>query len=206
MKSFTKEKALSIIVNCAKAYKEHLDGNDLLFILSDKHLNTSFFEVSFYAFNFLHLTGAKLSKDIKAIDFYENCLDGKVSIEDFELADDGTTELKLNVLPSIVNRNISAKMVSDYDGSNPKLYTEKLAGGSKACIGFVNSDMLQKFIPNTVLNVDIRNMSKSYLRIVATYRKNRNDEHYTELVYKAKNIDWSKITYPSEYSYIAIPE
>ena len=65
MKSFTKEKALSIIVNCAKASKEHLDGNDLLFILSDKHLNTSFFEVSFYAFNFLHLTGVKLSKDIK---------------------------------------------------------------------------------------------------------------------------------------------
>ena len=206
MKSFTKEKALSIILNCAKAYKEHLDGKNLLFILSDKHLNTSFFEVSFYAFNFLHLTGVKLTKDIKAIDFYENCLNRKLSINDFELADDGTTQLKLSVLPSIVNRNVSANMVGDYGGSNPKLYTEKLAGGSKACIGFINSEMIQKFVPNTVLNVDIRNLSKSYLRIIATYRKNHNDEKYTELVYKAKNIDWTKITYPPEYSYITIPE
>ncbi len=50
-------------------------------------------------------------------------------------------------------------MVGDFNGCNPKLYTEKLAGGVKACLGFIKTYRAE-YVPNTVLNTDIRTVTK----------------------------------------------
>ena len=52
-------------------------------------------------------------------------------------------------------------MVGDFNGCNPKLYTEKLAGGVKACLGFVKTHRAE-YVPNTVLNTDIRTVTKNF--------------------------------------------
>ena len=67
-------------------------------------------------------------------------------------------------------KNISAKMVGDFNGCNPKLYTEKLAGGVKACLGFVKTHRAE-YVPNTVLNTDIRTVTKISQQVIATYCK-----------------------------------
>ena len=59
MQRYTKEKALQIIIESARKYKENLLNQQLLFICSDKHNIISSLEVSFDASNFLHLTGVK---------------------------------------------------------------------------------------------------------------------------------------------------
>ncbi len=64
MAKYTKQQAVSIIVNCAKKYKECLEGYQLLFLLKDKHKNISSLEVEFNSYNFLHLTGIKLNTEI----------------------------------------------------------------------------------------------------------------------------------------------
>ena len=116
MAKYTKQQAISIITDCAVKYKENLDGYQLLFILKDKHKHISSLEVSFNPYNFLHLTGIKLADKTTATDFYERCLNHKLSPDDFSFAPDGTTQLKLEILPQLMVKNISAKMVGDFNG------------------------------------------------------------------------------------------
>ena len=185
MTGYTKQQAVAIISSCAEMYKNNLDGNMLLYILMDKHKRISTLEVCFYPYNFLHLTGIKLKEHTSATDFYEKCLEHKLSTNDFSFAKDGTTQLKLQVLPQLLTPNTSSKMAGEYNNYAPRLYTEKLAGGVKACLGFVKANH-GKYVPNTILNVDIRTVAKLPLQVIATYRKKQSDYTYSELVYKAK--------------------
>ncbi len=190
----TKKQVISIISDCAKKYDKNLCGYQLLFVLKDKNKNISTFVADFKRNNFLHLTGVKLSRKISAKDFYRMCLHNKLSEDDFCLADDGTTQLKLEVLPKLMNKDLSARMVADFDGSNPKLFTDKLVGSIKGCVGFVKVGKEQYF-PNTILNVDIRTIAKNSCQIIASYRRKSEKEKWQN-VYKTKNVDWNMIKLP----------
>lgn len=203
----TKKEALQIVFSCAASYKKNLAGRSLLFVTTDKHKTVRCLEVTFDSSNFLHMTGFKLNKkEISANNFFSMCCDKRLSESDFEFAADGTTEMKMRVLPGLVQKHLSAKMVGNYNLSQPKLYTDKLAGSVGACMGFVRNGGKGRFVPNTVLEGDIRSMVKgSADRIVITYRKQRGDALYTEIVYAAKKIDWVALTLPEEYQYLPLP-
>lgn len=200
MTKYSKKQAVSIIINCASMYEQNLNKHKLLFILKDKSSNISSLEVAFYPYNFLHLTGIKLKNTISAMDFYKRCLKHKLSPNDFEFSSDGTTYLKLEILPLLLSKNISAKMIGDFNTTKPKLYTEKLVGNVKGCFGFIKTAK-SEYIPNTVLNTDIRNISNYTAQVIATYRRSQSTPLYNELVYKNNNIDWNKVILPSEYVY-----
>ena len=57
-----------------------------------------------------------------------------------------------------------------------------------------------------VLEGDIRTKVKAADRIIATYRKSRSEEQYSEIVFTAKKVEWEKIVLPDEYSYLVLPE
>ena len=132
----TKKEALSIVFACAPLYKENLVDKSLLFITTDKHKSVHCLEVTFDISNFLHMTGFKLRKpSINARHFFNLCYDKRLTEADFEFSADGTTEMKMHVLPSLMKKNLSAKMLGDYNMSQPKLYTDKIAGSLSACMG-----------------------------------------------------------------------
>ena len=202
----TKEDALAVILKCAKAYNENLNNNKLLFVAFNKKKGVYTYEVTFDAGNFLHLTGVKNVREktgekIAPNDFFERCLKNKVSIKNFELSGDGTTQLKLSVLPELMCLNLSAKMIGDYGGGNIRLYTEKVAGSVCGCIGFVNNVHNHCNYPNTVLNRDIREVTGTADRILITYRKKASDSEYSEIVYKTKGYDFSALEVPG-YPYL----
>ena len=211
MGRYTKKDAIRIVSSCAKQYQEQLVNRSLLFLCADKHSKVTPIEFTFDASNFLHLTGLKLvnrkrhgSGDgvISASDFYEKCLNHKLREDDFYFAKDGTTELKLDVLPALLTKNLAAKMIGDFHSDKPKLLTEKLAGGQIACMGFVKNSTSDRFVPNTVIKDDIRKHTLRPLRVIACYRKNRGDNRYGEITYLAKNVDWDSIEYPETYAYL----
>ena len=188
-------------------YKENLVDRSLLFITTDKHKNVHCLEVTFDIGNFLHMTGFKLRKSgINARHFFNLCYDKRLTEADFDFSADGTTEMKMRVLPSLMKKNLSAKMLGDYNMSQPKLYTDKIAGSLSACMGFVRDGGEGRFVPNTVLEGDIRTKVKAADRIIATYRKSRSEEQYSEIVFTAKKVEWEKIVLPDEYSYLVLPE
>ncbi len=211
MKRYTKEWAISIVTSCAKEYQENLVDKSLLFVCLDKHHRTSCLEFTFDASNFLHLTGLKPTlvrkKDgteykLSATEFFHKCLEHKLRSQEFDFATDGTTPLKLEVLPYVINKSLSANMIGDYNSVNPLLYTEKLVGGVKACVGFVTTLPNGRYVPNTVLKVDIRDYASNTTRVVAVFRKSRNAAQYEELTYKAPKVDWSVVKYPTAFSYL----
>ena len=103
----TKKEALQIVFSCAASYKENLAGRSLLFVTTDKHKTVRCLEVTFDGSNFLHMTGFKLNKkEISANNFFSMCCDKRLSESDFEFAADGTTEMKMRVLPGLVQRGV----------------------------------------------------------------------------------------------------
>ena len=209
MGKYTKEEAIKIVVSCAERYQKDMEERSFLMICLDKHRQIVSYEFTFHSWNFLHLTGLKLhgtSKEAgipsQAADFYQKCLSHRLSSRDFDFSEDGTTHMKLDVLPRLICKNLSANMVGDYDGSKPKLYTEKLAGSAKAVIGFVTDDMSGKYVPNTILKADLREHVHRYVRVIAVYRKRISAERYEELTYQANKFDWQHIDYPEEYQYL----
>lgn len=144
-------------------------------------------------------------KKITAAHFFELCIDRRLSENDFEFAEDGTTPLKMKVLPSVVKKSLSANMIGFYNGLQPRLYTERIAGSVKACVGFVRDEDDGRYVPNTVLEGDIRQKVTRPDRILVTYRKKSDTAEYSEIVYAAKKVDWKTIKVPKEYPYLQLP-
>jgi hypothetical protein len=166
-------------------------------------------ESAFRRKNFLHLTGVKFKEGrrVSPNDFYMLALKKRLSINDFELSADGTTEMKLRVLPMILkSQSLAANMAGDYFSRKPVLVTEKLAGGVKGCVGFVFDKSLKCYVPNTVLNEDIRFNIRERQRVILAYKKDIKQKEYKERVYQAKKINWNTIELPEGYKYLPLPE
>lgn len=209
MKKYTKEEAIAIVVQCAEEYHTELEGKNLLFICADKHKQTVAIEFSFYGSNYMHLTGLKSSRHptgrptpLFANDFYQKCLEHKLSVNDFDFSEDGTTHLKLAVLPNVICKNLRANIVGDYNSSRPRLYTEKIVGSIQACMGFSFDRKTSEYVPNTVLQEDARDLTSNAVRVIAVFRKDGHAERYEELTYKAKKLDWKSVRFPEEYDYL----
>ncbi len=205
-----KREALRILLQCADDYHDNLEGKNLLIISVNNSMNRTFaIEILFEKNNFMHLTGIKFreGRRLSPDTFYVLCRSRRLRMDSFELADDGTTERKLLVLPGIVGSpNIGANMIGDYHDRKPVLVTEKLAGNIRGCIGIVFDAKRNFYVPNTVLNLDMRQSVTDRQRIIATYQKHKSESRYQRLVYKAKKIDWSRVQFPANYTYIPIPE
>ena len=208
---YSKKEAASIAVKCAIQYKDELLNRSLLFVCTDKHLKVYTFEASFRERNYMHLTGLvpiKFTDNngekhiLSASEFFNKCITKTISPEHFDFHKDGTTQLKLAVLPKMICKNLSATMIGDYTSFNPKLKTDKLVGKTSGVLGFVQDSIENKFLPNTLLNADIRDLAEPTLRIIATFRKNETDEYYNELTYKAKNAELDKIKLPDNLKYL----
>ena len=202
-----KKDALAIVFTAANQYQENLVDHSLLFLCMDKHKKTYCVEVTFDVSNFQHLTGLETDPDvISPAHFFQLCLDRRLREIDFELAKNGTAEWKLDVLPRITKRNLSAHMIGMYNQSQPLLSTERVAGSTNACMGFVRNEGVGRYVPNTVLKGDIRRLVYVPDRILVTYRKASRDSQYSEIVYATKKMDWSSVHLPMEYGDLPLPD
>ncbi len=200
-KKYTKKEAVSIAISAARLYRDNFVGKRLLFIVTDKHKRVSSLEVSFDASNFHHLTGLELTnKTWSHLDFYNFCIDGRLKEADIEFAEKGTTHQKLAVLPfAFKNSNLSASMMGNYNNSHPLLYTEKLVGGVKWALGFRDVSGTGDYVPDTLLEGDIRNNLRDTYRIIATYIKSSNENAFNQIIYRAKKIEYDKLRYPEDW-------
>ena len=200
-KKYTKKEAVSIAISSARLYRDNFVGQRLLFIVTDKHKRVSSLEVSFDASNFHHLTGLELTnKTWSHLDIYNFCIDGRLKEADIEFAEKGTTHQKLAVLPfAFKNSNLSASMMGNYNNSHPLLYTEKLVGGVKWALGFRDVSGTGDYVPDTLLEGDIRNNLRDTYRIIATYIKSSNENTFNQIIYRAKKIEYDKLRYPEDW-------
>lgn len=200
-KRFSKKEAVSIVISASRMYRDNFVGKRLLFLMTDKHKKVYSLEVGFDASNFQHLTGLRMTDpNCSHLDFYNRCVEGRMKASDIEFAANGTTHQKLWVLPEVFRRmDLSANMIGNYNGSQPLLYTEKLVGGVKWAVGFVNVGGGQRYVPNTLLEGDIRDYITDNYRIIAAYIKEIEEETFTKKVYEAKKIEYERLCYPDDW-------
>lgn len=193
----TKKEAINIIVKCAKKYQQYLEGNQVAFVYRNEHNQSDYTAVKFQSYNFLHFTGVSPRKGMNANDFYRAALNNRLGVNDFSLKNNYTTELKLNVLDTIMNIDKKARMIGNYMGPHLELYTEKVTGTTTACLGLIQNK--ECYIPNSVLCEDIRSIvPKPPGKIYAIFKKPIKETLYTQLTYKSDNIAIIRKCLPEE--------
>ena len=88
-------------------------------------------------------------------------------------------------------------MTGDYNFTYPLLYTDKLAGSVKACMGLVREDNWF-YSPNTALRVDIRDVTYKGHKVIATYKKSSTQDKYVERTFLGKGITLDTLKLPKE--------
>ena len=151
----SKSEALRIIHSGAVAYQNNLVNKNVLFVAVSLG-KAELFEASFLPRNFLHLTGVRTK--LNSTTFYSLSLRDRISEQDIAFADDGTTDKKLDVLQSLMNIHVTAKMLGNYDNSQRLLVTDKLAGTVTSAMGFRKDG--DYYMPNTSLKTDMRTITQ----------------------------------------------
>lgn len=191
-----KQKAIEIIVKSAKIYDNYLKDNNIL-IISKSQSTAKYdkFEAVFEASNFMHLTGITNNK-VSPKSFYNKSLKGQLSPNDFDFKKDGTTKMKLLVLPNILTMSNDIKMIGDFNNLGVNLYAEKLAGNTIACIGFKEANGF--YIPISILKEDVRKVIYNNGRVVAIFYKNKKDSKYSNIKHINKKVSFCLDELPNE--------
>lgn len=188
-----KAQAIRIITQCANMYQAELNNRNVLFVYLDGG-RSRVLECSFLPRHFLHLTGVQFSGS--SSNFLRLCVEHKLSPQQISLANNGTTEMKLQVLPELVNIHKTARMIGSYDHSKIMLFTDKLVGSVRGCMGFVTDGAY--YVPNTVLREDIRNITREHKRMIATFVKEIGQEVYTDVSFHSAGAVLSDILQEEE--------
>ena len=193
----TKKQAITIIIKCARQYQQYLESTQIVFVYRDQNNHSNYTAVRFHSHNFLHFTGISPRQGMNANDFYRAALNNRLSEHDFSFKNNHTTELKLNVLSTVMNIDTKARMIGNYMGPHLELYTEKVTGTTTACLGLIQGK--DCYLPNSVLSEDIRSIvPKPPGKIYAIFKKPIHSSLYTQLTYKSKNITITKKCLPKE--------
>lgn len=175
-----KQKIVKQIIEGANSYNKYLNNRKIL-ILYEKNVGIEDIEICFKPEHFSHLTGVIRSQSCKAKAFFAKCISSKLSLKDFELRSDGTTVQKAEVLLAATQMPFNAKMIGPYARTGVSLYSEKLFGSTRYSIGAVLKN--EEFVPNTLLNKDIRDIVTPWYKIVAIFAKDINDKLYNEYTF-----------------------
>lgn len=209
-----KRRAIQIMAKAAELYRDNLEDEKVLFLYGipseikrELQKQNGFlssikgYEVAFHRYNFLHLTGVRLNKQMtaSAIHFYEKCLDRRLTVNDFYLAKDGSTGQKLDILENMMQIKKNATMIGDFTDRGPKLFTEKVAGNVCGCIGFVQDKNTKLNVPNTLLKKDIRDVTvQPTYKVFAVISKHYTQEKYSVMSKMDKSIDINKCRFSQE--------
>lgn len=187
--------AIRLITQCAAIYQAELNQKNVLFLYASDH-KIHALECCFLPRHFLHLTGVRFSGT--SSNFLRLCVEHKLSPQQISLASNGTTEMKLQVLPEMVSIHKTARMIGAYDQSKVLLYTEKLVGSVRGCMGFVTDG--DYYVPNTVLREDIRKVTRGCKSVIAIFVKDIKQSFYANVSYNSAGTVLADIVQAEEFS------
>ncbi len=229
-KKYTIKEAIKIVTRCAKVYDQELKNRNLLFVYMVND-NVCYYEVSFYSTSYMHLTGLKSatssqsatfvtngtgknSNGLSPEKFYQNCLDNKLNAKDIAFPGGFSTPytfLKLDVIESVINKNLSAIAIGDFP-THKTLWADFAVGNDTACLAFVcKKGSNGGYVPISLLNGSYIKNIQNPAKILITYRKNMADQKYSEIVYVGKDangndlVDWDTICFTGQYAYLPKP-
>ena len=156
MKRKSFDDAKEILRIAAQSYKNNYINKNVLFVAS--HGNAiRLYEVTFFAKNFMHLTGN--TKNMSSKHFYNIAKSGNLKKDDFIFAKDGTTDMKLDALQPLMNLLYTAQMIGDYNNLHEWVVADKMVGTVTIAMGFKKDEDANCNVPCTALKTDVRTVS-----------------------------------------------
>ena len=196
---YTKEDARRIVLNCAKKYHQKLLNRKLLIVYREREDNLiHYIEVVFLKRNFQHLTGLELIDSNgnvlhnQSVNFFRKCIDNKLSVDDFQFKADGTTQLKLQALPALMDLTKITKITGDYNNIRPYLYVDKVMGGVNFCLGLSKEDNL--YVPSSALLEDIKKLTNNPSQVLAILEFDISEKKYSIIRHVAKGLNLNNIS------------
>ena len=163
MHSYTLEEARSIVMRCAKQYRDNLLGKTFIIIYRDRVDNLmKFLEIYFGSDNYQHLTGIELLDEEGNVRrhvaelFFDKCLNNRLVKNEIQFKPDGTTNLKLAALPTMIQIQKVTKIAGDYNGARPYLIADKLIWNVNFCLGLIQACEKGCYVPASTLLEDIK--------------------------------------------------
>lgn len=200
---FTKEDARRKVLNCAKQYQQRLLNKKLIIIYREKRDNViRYIEVVFHERNYQHLTGLELidkNGDVlhnQSMNFYRKRIENKLSVDELRFKPDGTTQLKLEALPVLMDITKITKITGDYNNVRPYLFVDKVIGGVNFCLGLSRDDTV--YVPSSALLEDIKRLTESPSQVLAILERDVDADIYSIIKHVAKGLNLSNITLPQE--------
>ncbi len=200
---FTKEDARRRVLNCAKQYQQRLLNKKLIIIYREKKDNViRYIEVVFHERNYQHLTGLELIDKKgnvlrnQSMNFYRKCIENKLSVEELRFKQDGTTQLKLEALPVLMDVTKITKITGNYNNVRPYLFVDKVIGGVNFCLGLSRDDNV--YVPSSALLEDIKRLTEAPSQVLAILEKDVDTDIYSTIKHVAKGLNLSNITLPQE--------
>lgn len=195
-KILTPDELLSILHKTAKLYSEYADTT-LLFIFREKKSDAyDYYEVRFGKNNFMHLAGIK-SETLSANDFYEACLEGKITRNDCNPRRDANAMYsKVVIMEQMLDlRNSKCYKIGEKDLVTRDNDFEMATGNSVGVMGYDSRvkikgtdklDRTKSPIPTTILNNSIMQYCSRPQKIMFILQKSDGKGTYKELFYEIK--------------------
>ncbi len=203
MHSYTLEETRSIVMRCAKQYKQNLLNQKFLIIYRDKKDNlVKSLEIHFGKDNFQHLTGVELvdkqgnvRKHVAEL-FYEKCVKNKLRKDEIAVKQDGTTNLKLAALPIMMEIQKVTKIEGDYNNRRPYLIADKIIGNVNFCLGLLLDEKKKYYVPASTLLEDIKKITNAPSQVLAIFSKGKDERIYKKVRHVAKGLNLNNVKLP----------
>lgn len=195
MAKYDKKAALKIIIDAANQYEAKLNKR-LFLIVYQEGSKTKTVCVGFRDMNFSHLTG--VDTKLSAQQFYDACLENKLSEKDFEIDNKGKVQRKLIVLPYLSDLLYQNCMIGNFINSGIWIRADYFVGNTKAIlsVGFREGKTVD--YPVTLYNADVRKLSNPTNKVLAIFSKGYLQQVYTDCTYIAKGYEVSTLPITEE--------
>lgn len=111
---------------------------------------------------------------------------------------DGTTHLKLEALPVLMDVTKITKITGDYNDVLPYLLVDKVMGGVNFCLGLSREGSV--YVPSSTLLEDIRKLTEAPSQVLVIMEKNTATDIYSIVKHVAKGLNLNTIKLPEEIS------
>ena len=130
------------------------------------------------------------------MNFFRKCIENKLGIDEFRFRRDGTTQLKLSALPSLIDITKITKITGDYNNARPYLYLDKVVGGVNFCLGLKKEKEL--YVPSSALLENIKKLTDTPSQVLAILQKENPDDVYITVKHVSKGLNLRNIVLPDE--------
>jgi len=98
------------------------------------------------------------------------------------------------------------KIEGDYNNGRPYLIADKLIGNVNFCLGLLQAEGKNCYVPASTLLEDIKRLTDMPSQVLAILSKDAKEEKYSTIRHVAKGLEFNKLCLPKSISRIILAE